>query len=76
DDARNLRETAQFLNQIGLREVNLLPFHRLGSSKYGQLSREYEFAETASLTQQQLSAMKDHFETLNIHCYIGSDTPF
>lgn len=76
DDSHNLRETASFLNQIGLREVNLLPFHRLGSSKYGQLSREYEFAETASLTQEQLSAMKDHFETLNIHCYIGSDTPF
>ncbi|QPK00538.1 glycyl-radical enzyme activating protein [Enterobacter mori] len=76
DDDCNLRETADFLHQIGLREVNLLPFHRLGSSKYDQLNRLYEFAETASLTQEQLSIMKAHFETLSIECYIGSDTPF
>lgn len=76
DDAHNLCETANFLHQTGLREVNLLPFHRLGSSKYSQLSRQYEFAETASLAPDQLSAMKEHFENLNIHCYIGSNTPF
>ncbi|HCM1917954.1 TPA: glycyl-radical enzyme activating protein [Salmonella enterica subsp. salamae serovar 28:r:e,n,z15] len=76
DDAHNLRETARFLKQIGLREVNLLPFHRLGASKYHQLGRQYEFAATASLIQDQLFAMKTLFETLNINCYIGSDTPF
>lgn len=76
DDHQNIHETAVFLNQIGLTEVNLLPFHRLGSSKYSQLSRQYEYAGTPSLTHDRLLAMRDHFETLNISCYIGSNTPF
>lgn len=76
DDAHNMQATAQFLQEIGLAEVNLLPFHRLGSSKYTQLSREYDFAEIGSLTQEALSEMKTHFESRGVHCYVGSDTPF
>lgn len=76
DDEQNLEETATFLAQTGLEEVNLLPFHRLGASKYDRLSRQYDFADTASLTQETLLAMKKPFLNRNIRCYIGSDTPF
>lgn len=76
DDEQNMQATARFLQHNGLTEVNLLPFHRLGSSKYTQLGRQYDFAQTASLTQQALQAMKAHFEAKAIRCYVGSDTPF
>lgn len=76
DDDQNMQATARFLQQAGLAEVNLLPFHRLGASKYTQLSRQYEFAHTGSLTQNALLAMKAHFEAQAIRCYVGSDTPF
>lgn len=76
DDEQNMQATARFLQDNGLTEVNLLPFHRLGSSKYTQLGRQYDFAQTASLTQQALQAMKAFFEANAIRCYVGSDTPF
>ncbi|MBV8043549.1 glycyl-radical enzyme activating protein [Pluralibacter sp.] len=76
DDERNMQETARFLTQCGLQEVNVLPFHRLGSSKYEQLSRQYDFAQTPSLTQGMLSTIKALFEAQGIRCYVGSDTPF
>jgi pyruvate formate lyase activating enzyme len=42
DTAENAKATAHFLTEIGLKEINLLPFHRLGASKYVQLGITYE----------------------------------
>lgn len=33
DSTENLIAQAEFLNSIDLREINILPFHRLGESK-------------------------------------------
>ena len=41
DSLQNLRETAEFVYEIGLKQVHLLPYHRLGESKYQALGREY-----------------------------------
>ncbi len=51
DDAR---EFCRLLQDIGIREVNLLPFHQFGERKYGQLGMEYEMKDVKALHPEDL----------------------
>lgn len=43
DQINELTRTAAFVaEELNIREVSLLPYHRLGQSKYEQMGREYE----------------------------------
>jgi pyruvate formate lyase activating enzyme len=76
DTAENATSTANFLGEIGLNEINLLPFHRLGASKYEQLGITYEYAEQASLRTDTLEPLAQIYRTEGITCYLGWNTPF
>ena len=41
DDEENLTASAAVLRELGFPRVVLLPYHRMGSSKYLQLERPY-----------------------------------
>ena len=45
DTVDNAEATAALLAEIGSSEINLLPFHRMGTSKYEQLGMRYAYAE-------------------------------
>ena len=76
DDEKNIIESAVFLNDAGIRELNILPFHRLGSSKYEQLFMNYGYREMAPPSAEEVRKMQDIFMSYNIECYVGSNTPF
>jgi pyruvate formate lyase activating enzyme len=76
DTVENLRATAAFIARLGLKEVNLLPFHRLGHSKYEQLGLNYECAQVPTPAREVLGSYQHIFETAGLQCYIGSETPF
>jgi pyruvate formate lyase activating enzyme len=76
DTAENLRATAAFIASLKLKEVNLLPFHRLGESKYEHLGLEYEFAQVPTPSKAAMRSCQRFFETAGLQCYIGSETPF
>ena len=76
DDDKNIIETAEFVKRLNIQEINILPFHRLGTSKYTQLSREYMFADMESPETKKMDQIRDTFESFGISCYIGSNTPF
>ena len=44
DSRENMEATASFVAEAGGKMIELLPYHKLGISKYGQLGREYELA--------------------------------
>lgn len=76
DTEENLRKTAEFMKKNNLREINLLPFHRLGSSKYDQLGKKYEYSEVSSPSPEYMNSCKSYFSNLGINCYVDSKTPF
>lgn len=61
DDARGF---CRLLQNIGIREVNLLPFHQFGERKYGQLGMDYEMKDVKALhpedLQEFLQIFKEH----------------
>ena len=46
DDKKNIVRSAQFLTDIkSLTRVELLPYHKLGESKYARLGMEYKLSD-------------------------------
>jgi len=76
DTPENLQATAAFVAQLGLGEVNLLPFHRLGASKYEQLGLAYPYAHAPALPIAALQAHQCIFAAAGLRCYVGDETPF
>jgi glycyl-radical enzyme activating protein len=76
DDPDNIIATAGFVHDIGFEAVNILPFHRLGESKYHQLGRSYPYAGQNPPSSAHMLSIKNMIEATGLICYIGSDTPF
>lgn len=76
DSVENIKATAKFVKEIGLEVINILPFHRLGESKYRQLGIPYQFAEQKPPTDEQMRSIKKMIEEEGLVCFIGYETPF
>ncbi len=61
-----MRSTCELLKSVGVKEVNLLPFHRLGSTKYTALGFEYAYTNVEPLAKSELNALlnvcKEYFK--------------
>jgi pyruvate formate lyase activating enzyme len=76
DSEENAQETARLMRELGLGEIHLLPFHRLGESKWRQLGETYPFAETPSLLPEALLDLQQIFSNAGLRSYLGWETPF
>ncbi len=76
DDVENAKATAVFLEEMGQSEINLLPFHRLGASKYEQLGMTYDYAQQAAPSQDSLESLAAVYRERGIACHLGANTPF
>jgi pyruvate formate lyase activating enzyme len=76
DDDENIRATAEFLSAIDLTEVNILPFHRLGGSKWQQIGLEYPYQEKEGTKPEKMEHIARIFKQCGMDCYLGSLTPF
>ncbi len=63
DSPDMLRRTAEFLKEISpdrrLEGVDILPYHRLGLSKYDELDRKYGMDADPSLSDEDISTIKN-----------------
>jgi pyruvate formate lyase activating enzyme len=57
DDADNLEALAGFLKPLDLREVDLLPYHRLGSDKYRRLHMVNGMEGVVPPSQERMEAL-------------------
>lgn len=59
DDVDNIRALAEFADDLGVKCVDLLPYHRLGVSKYKLLQREYLLEHLEPPTKEHVSNLRD-----------------
>ncbi len=72
DDEKNLEQTAKFATELeSLQRVRLLPYHRLGSSKYEGLDREYEFENVSKMEKDHVLKLKQIFEFKGLKVTVG-----
>lgn len=72
DSKENVDAMINFVKALEIKEVNLLPYHRLGKSKYERLGKKSSFIdEIQSPSTSQLEEMKKYVESFHIRCLIG-----
>ena len=69
DEKENIEAIARFLKEIGGKEVNLLPYHRLGIKKYERLGINYPL-KIKSPNKKSLEEIKTIFEEKGLKCLI------
>jgi glycyl-radical enzyme activating protein len=76
DDPENIRATAEFIQETGCHNVNILPGHHLGREKYAMLGRRYYTGKFTSPSTQTMDRIKELFSGYGVTCHIGSETPY
>lgn len=74
DDAGHLSELRKLLAAMkcrNLRKVNLLPFHRIGASKYKRFNLPYRMDDTLQPSQERMRELKEFFSETGIKVNIG-----
>jgi pyruvate formate lyase activating enzyme len=74
DDMENLtavRELIISLKCENLRKINLLPFHRIGKSKYRRFNLPYRMNDTEQPSPERMRELKKFFEETGIKVKIG-----
>ena len=60
--AADTEKIISHLLPLGVRSVDLLPFHRLGSAKYSALGKEYAYKDVAPYTLSEVEKIKQTYE--------------
>lgn len=71
DGAGELSDLMNFLAGLGLRELDLLPYHRIGLDKYRRLGRPARLERLASPSAEQLEQVASQFEQHGFSVKIG-----
>lgn len=73
DSRKNIEETTAFMKSLGPGGMNiqLMPFHRLGQSKYDALNMKYEFENVEIMEPSEIEAVKELFLSLGVNCTIS-----
>lgn len=59
DSVDNIREMARLVAELGFKQIELIPYHRLGVSKYAQYGMVYPLANSNPEPQTSLDNLKD-----------------
>jgi len=69
----NVRATAEFINSLGRDDlaIQLMPYHRMGTSKYEALSRTYELEALQIMPAEEIDALAELYRTLGVSCTVS-----
>ena len=56
-DEEEMRKIFSYTRRLGVKRLDLLPYHTLGISKYRQLGREYPYSETKALDKARVEPL-------------------
>ena len=71
DDDANVGQLAGLMQDLGLRRLDLLPYHRIGTEKYVRLGREYSLPELQPPSTEQLERLQAMFEAAGLEVVTG-----
>ena len=71
DAPRDIRAIAEYVARLGIRELHLLPYHRLGQNKYLLAGRRYEFAGGERVAEAQLEVLRAAVQTAGVLVKLG-----
>ena len=74
DDNEHLERLRLFIteNKTGtLKRINLLPFHRIGSSKYKRFNIPYRMGDIQQPSKERMNELKEYFSETGIKVKIG-----
>ncbi len=67
-----IKAIAQFASTLdNVKELHLLPYHRLGEPKYEGLGREYLMGDVGSIPKEHMEKLKQVVEAEGLMCHIG-----
>ncbi len=67
-----IHDIASFARTLdGVKELHLLPYHRLGEPKYEGLGREYLMKDIESIPDSHMQLLKRTVEEVGLECHIG-----
>lgn len=65
----NLRKIAEFVQRVNpSTPVEVLPYHRLGVSKYGMMDMDYRLTELEPIPKERLTPVAEVFRSFNLQC--------
>ena len=71
DDVVNLDASLSLLSDVGLRDVSLLPYHRIATDKYSRLGVEYPLAAVEPPTSEHMQQIAERFRNEGFAVHIG-----
>lgn len=72
DDQDNILKLSQFVVSLkNVREIHLLPYHRLGENKYSYLGYKYKMPPIDPPSNEDMKKLKDIVESFGLTCKIG-----
>jgi pyruvate formate lyase activating enzyme len=72
DDGGNIAETAKFIKGIVAKpQVQLMPYHRMGDSKYTALNITNVMREVDTMPPESVEAVRRRFEDSGVECSIS-----
>lgn len=71
DNEDNITRTAEFMKRIGKTDLQLMPYHRAGKTKYDALNMKYETADLSVMPPEAIAAVRNRYIELGINCTIS-----
>ncbi|MBM3133361.1 MAG: glycyl-radical enzyme activating protein, partial [Chloroflexi bacterium] len=71
DSEENLRATGKFTLELGINQIDILPYHRLGTGKYHRLGREYPLPDARSYREDEIEKIKAMLQALGLEARIA-----
>ena len=68
-----MRATAQFIRSLGRDDIGiqLMPYHRMGTSKYAALDKPYELEELKIMPGAEVDAIAALYNDLGVNCTVS-----
>jgi pyruvate formate lyase activating enzyme len=71
DSVENIRESATFVAELGFSQIELIPYHQLGASKYRQYGMVYQLDEAVAASEGDLEGLRRLVEGLGLREVTG-----